>query len=74
MPEGVLQLSLQLINNPIVVLGAPNMSKFDVVNTIWESFVDGRELSGVWGYTDETTGNLNSLGFVEKDTACLNNF
>lgn len=45
-------MSLQLVKNPIVVLGAPNMSKFDVVNTIWESFVDGRELSGVWGYTD----------------------
>lgn len=74
MPEGVLQLSLQLISNPLTSLGAPNLSKYDEANITWERFLEGRELSGVWGYSDPTTGNLNSLGFVVKDSICLTNF
>lgn len=30
--------------------------------------------AGFWGYSDQVTGKLNALGFLEADTACLNRF
>ena len=34
----------------------------------------GKEMFGLWGYADAETGNLNSIGFIEKDTECVSKF
>ena len=33
-----------------------------------------KEMFGLFGYTDPVSGNLNGLGFVEKDTDCIKDF
>lgn len=47
----------------------------EYVDSIWETFEDGVDsFFGLWGTSDETTGDLHSLGFIKKDHTCQLNF
>lgn len=68
---GVSQISVETVSEPILELNdVEEPSRYGFMNGHWERFVDGRELFGFWGTTDEETGNLNSLGFIGKDGTC----
>ena len=55
-------------------MGDPDDSRYGFLNTNWENFSVEREVFGIWGYQDVVSGNMNSLGFVVKDTSCTGNF
>ena len=58
----------------MVALGDPDLSQYTYLNTNWESFGLEREMFGIWGYQDFSTGYLNALGFVVKDNSCTGKF
>ena len=57
-----------------MTLGNPDFDRYGYLNSNWESFGLEKEVYGIWGFQDETTGNMNSLGFVVKDNTCIGTF
>lgn len=73
--HGVERIDIQTYNNPEFTLGSKNTSYYAFEDTNWVRFDQGtKTFGGFYGYTDAETGVLNSLGFVEADTACLDRF
>ena len=55
-------------------MGNPDENRYGYLDSNWESFNLEKEMFGIWGYVDETSGNMNSLGFVFKDKTCVGTF
>ena len=56
-------------------LGLGDTASVSYENTNWVRFDnDVKRFSGFWGMADDTTGNLNAIGFLEEDVACTDNF
>lgn len=56
-------------------LGFPdsNSGRYAYSDSNWVRFDDGNTLYGLWG-TNDSNGDMNSLGFVRKDTSCYGPF
>lgn len=59
----------------IALVPSPHSWADEFVDSIWETFEVGVEsFYGLWGTSDETTGDLKTLGFIKKDHECQLNF
>ena len=72
--QGVSQISFETNTSPLVTLGEPDATRYGYLDSNWETFSVERELFGLWGYVDQTSGDLNALGFVYKDNSCVGTF
>lgn len=50
------------------------MSRYSYRDTNWSRYDASTSFYGLWGTENATTGKLNSIGFVEKDAACYQQF
>ena len=76
--DGISRLTIQTNDDPEEIFGfdsAQTDPYTSYENTNWEQFEPAtRGFFGLYGYADATTKHMNGLGFIERDTACFDNF
>ena len=77
--QGISQISVQTNNRPIINLGQESSSfVYAYQDQNWDNFNDPlsgtKGFYGLYGTTDSLSGNLNSIGYIEKDVQCQFNY
>ena len=50
------------------------VSDYGFTSTNWLKFTDGTDFAGFWGYTNESNGDVQGLGVIERDSVCAQGF
>jgi len=74
--HGVETIEMQTKKQPYWSVGNTGARDYAFTNKNWikTGAEFGKEMFGLYGYSDATTGMLNGIGFIEKDTECVNRF